>query len=342
MDRLVRAYRFFCLQSHYRKSLVFTWENLDNATVAYNKLLTRIAALKDEGEVDQAAFDEYKAKFTAAMDNDLNTSMAVTVLYDVLKAKTNDKTKLALLDSFDTVLGLKLLEKAAQLRSKQAAAAPAAGEFTVISESGEADGAVEALIRARADAKKAKKLIEESGITPGAITLRTTDNEQIKGMAAQVKNDLDALGFDVTIQTDTSPATYAAIDGGEAYDILLAPGDPSCFGADPDLLLNWWYGDNVWTRARSRWATTPAFAEVAELLAEARRGRRAAEEVERVLRHHCRQRRSVPRCPRQDRLRFLGRSVHCAQRRGPRWLQGHRHDEHVLQGRRDRQGVRLA
>ena len=47
------------------------------------------------------------------MDNDLNTSMAVTVLYDVLKAKTNDKTKLALLDSFDTVLGLKLLEKAA-------------------------------------------------------------------------------------------------------------------------------------------------------------------------------------------------------------------------------------
>ena len=80
----------------------------------------------------------------------------------------------------------------------------------------------------KTDAKKAKKLIEESGITPGAITLRTTDNEQIKGMAAQVKNDLDALGFDVTIQTDTSPATYAAIDGGEAYDILLAPGDPTC------------------------------------------------------------------------------------------------------------------
>lgn len=85
----------------------------------------------------------------------------------------------------------------------------------------------------KTDTKKAKKLIEESGITPGAITLRTTDNEQIKGMAAQVKNDLDALGFDVTIQTDTSPATYAAIDGGEAYDILLAPGDPSCFGATP-------------------------------------------------------------------------------------------------------------
>ena len=158
------AYRFFCLQSHYRKSLVFTWENLDNATVAYNKLLSKIAALKDEGEVDRAAFDEYKAKFMAAMDNDLNTSMAVTVLYDVLKAKTNDKTKLALLDSFDTVLGLKLLEKAAELRVKQAAAAPAADGFTVISESGEEDAAVEQLIRARADAKKTKNFAEADRI----------------------------------------------------------------------------------------------------------------------------------------------------------------------------------
>ena len=169
------VYRMFCLQSHYRKSLVFTWENLDNATVAYNKLLSRIAALKDEGEVEQAAFDEYKTKFTAAMDNDLNTSMAVTVLYDVLKAKTNDKTKLALLDSFDTVLGLKLLEKAAQLHSKQAAAAPA-GEFAVISESGEADAEVEALIRARADAKKAKNF----------------------GEADRIRDELKAKGIEVT------------------------------------------------------------------------------------------------------------------------------------------------
>ena len=158
------AYRFFCLQSHYRKSLVFTWENLDNATVAYNKLLARIAALKDEGDVEQAAFDEYKAKFMAAMDNDLNTSMAVTVLYDVLKAKTNDKTKLALLDSFDTVLGLKLLEKAAELRAKQTAAAPAAGGFAVVSEDGEENAEVEALIRARADAKKAKNFAEADRI----------------------------------------------------------------------------------------------------------------------------------------------------------------------------------
>ncbi len=60
-------------------------------------------------------------------------------------------------------LGLKLLEKAAALRAKQTAA-PVAGVFTVISESGETDGEVEALIRARADAKKAKNFTEADRI----------------------------------------------------------------------------------------------------------------------------------------------------------------------------------
>ena len=159
------AYRFFCMQSHYRKSLVFSWENLDNAVVAYNKLIARVAALKADGEVETAAFEELKGKFMAAMDNDLNTSMGVTVLYDVLKAKTNDATKLAVIESLDTVLGLKLVEKAAELRTKQAAAAaaPAAG-FTVVSEDGEENAEIEALIRQRADAKKAKNFAEADRI----------------------------------------------------------------------------------------------------------------------------------------------------------------------------------
>ena len=158
------AYRFFCLQSHYRKSLVFTWENLDNAVAAYNKLLAKIAALTPgKGDVDPAALEELRARFTKAMDNDLNTSMAVTVLYDVLKAKTTDATKLAALDSFDQVLGPKLTEKAAALRKTQAAA-PAAGGFTVVCEDGGQDPQVEALIRARADAKKAKNFAEADRI----------------------------------------------------------------------------------------------------------------------------------------------------------------------------------
>ena len=146
------AYRFFCLQSHYRKSLVFTWENLDNAVAAYNKLLAKIAALKDEGNVDQAVFDEYKAKFMKAMDNDLNTSMAVTVLYDVLKARTTDATKLAALADFDRVLSLDLLAHG----QKQRQADREAQE--------EGDPEIDALVRQRTEAKKAKNWAEADRI----------------------------------------------------------------------------------------------------------------------------------------------------------------------------------
>ena len=159
------AYRFFCLQSHYRKSLVFSWENLDNATVAFNKLIAKIAALDPgDGPVDEAAAAELKEKFSKAMDNDLNTSMAVTVLYDVLKTKTNGATKCAVLADFDSVLGLKLLEKATDQRKKQAQMAAQPTLFTVVSESGEEDANVEALIRRRQDAKKAKSFAEADRI----------------------------------------------------------------------------------------------------------------------------------------------------------------------------------
>ena len=158
------AYRFFSLKNNNNKSQIKSWENLDNATVAFNKLIAKIAALDPkDGAVDEAAAAELKEKFKKAMDNDLNTSMAVTVLYDVLKAKTNGATKCAVLADFDSVLGLKLLEKATEQRKKQAAA-PAAGGFTVISESGEENAEVESLIRARAEAKKAKNFVEADRI----------------------------------------------------------------------------------------------------------------------------------------------------------------------------------
>ena len=108
------AYRFFCLQSHYRKSLVFTFENLDNASIAYNKLLQKIQALKggEKEPIDKDAFASYQKAFKEALDNDLNTSLAITALYDVLKAKTNNTTKLALIEDFEKVLSLGLLEEA--------------------------------------------------------------------------------------------------------------------------------------------------------------------------------------------------------------------------------------
>ena len=155
---------------------MFSWENLHNATVAYNKLIAKVAALKVGGEVDEAALAELKAKFAAAMDNDLNTSMGVTVLYDVLKAKTTDATKLAAIDAMDAVLGLKLTEKAADVREKQAKLAAQPAVFTVVSEDGEENAEIEALIRARADAKKAKNFAE----------------------ADRIRDELKAAGIEVT------------------------------------------------------------------------------------------------------------------------------------------------
>ena len=159
------VYRFFCLQSHYRKALVFTWENLDNAKGAYEKLIRRIAALSDqEDAVDEAAVQDYRAKFIQQVGNDLNTSMGITLLYDALKAKTNDATKRAILASFDSVLGLSLLEKAAAVREKEAAASAAAqsaGGFLI---TGEGDAAVDALVLQRCEAKKAKNYAEADRI----------------------------------------------------------------------------------------------------------------------------------------------------------------------------------
>ena len=158
------AYRFFCLQSHYRKGLVFSWENLDNAAGAYQKLVAKIAALDPkDGEVDQAVLGEYQDKFRQQVGNDLNTSMAVTALYDALKAKTNGATKLAILGSFDEVLSLSLLDKAAKVREEQAKAksAQSAGGYTI---TGEGDEAIDALVLQRYEAKKAKNFAEADRI----------------------------------------------------------------------------------------------------------------------------------------------------------------------------------
>ena len=147
------AYRFFCLQSHYRKNLVFSWENLDNAESAFEKLIARISSLKSgDGEVDAAVLAELKARFTDALDNDLNTSLAVTALYDALKAKTNDATKLAAVADFDRVLSLSLIEKAEELRKKSAEPEE------------EHDERIEALLAERAAAKKAKNYAEADRI----------------------------------------------------------------------------------------------------------------------------------------------------------------------------------
>lgn len=112
------TYRMFCLQSHYRKPLEFTFDALDNVASAYDKLIKSIGKLRDEGEVDKDAFDSFKERFIDALSNDLNTSMAITIIYDVLKADINDKTKLELIKDFDFVLSIDLLAGQNQVKSK--------------------------------------------------------------------------------------------------------------------------------------------------------------------------------------------------------------------------------
>jgi len=104
------AYRLFCLQSHYKNQLVFSYESMDIAENTYNKLISRIKALKqDKAMVDKEQFEKFDNLFKEALADNLNTSNALTVLYDVLKAEINNSTKLALIESFDKVLSLDLL-----------------------------------------------------------------------------------------------------------------------------------------------------------------------------------------------------------------------------------------
>ncbi len=158
------AYRFFCLGSHYRRSLVFSFENLDNAVVSYNKLIARIAALpqKSGEEIDSTTLDALKEKFKKALDNDLNTSLAVTALYDVLKSGANTATKRAAIADFDTVLALDLLSAADRL-AKQKSEEAAKASVRVYSEDPEIR-AIEEAIDARAAAKKAKNYAEADRI----------------------------------------------------------------------------------------------------------------------------------------------------------------------------------
>ncbi|MBO4309690.1 MAG: cysteine--tRNA ligase [Lachnospiraceae bacterium] len=144
------AYRMFCLQSHYRKPLEFTFETLDNVASAYTKLLTRVANLKDDGAVDSKVFDEYDSKFKEAISDDLNTSMALTIVYDALKADTNDATKKALVASFDKVLSLGLIEGAAIKKEDN--------------NDSELESFVLAKIEERSEAKKAKDYAKADAI----------------------------------------------------------------------------------------------------------------------------------------------------------------------------------
>lgn len=113
------VYRMFCLQSHYRKPLTFSYDNLDNTAKAYNKLVKKISNLNPIGEPNMEDAQPFIDKFKENMDNDLNTSLGITSIYDVLKANISDATKIYLLNDFDKVLSLDLVKTANKLKEEK-------------------------------------------------------------------------------------------------------------------------------------------------------------------------------------------------------------------------------
>ena len=153
------AYRLFCLQSHYRKPLTFSYANLDNASAAYAKLIKRISALKKDGEADADAVKAYHAKFEEAVAQDLNTAQGLTVLYDMLKdSALSDATKLAIIADFDTVLSLGLIREDV----KEEAPAASEDDAWILEKIAERAAAKKAKNYAAADAIRAELL--EKGI----------------------------------------------------------------------------------------------------------------------------------------------------------------------------------
>ena len=102
------SYRYMVLSSHYQKPLMFSYDNLDIAENAYLKLKSKVLKLDKKEDSLSGDYDKYKEEFKEAMDNNLNTSLALTTIYNVLKSDMNDYTKLKLINEFDEVLSLDL------------------------------------------------------------------------------------------------------------------------------------------------------------------------------------------------------------------------------------------
>lgn len=147
------VYRMFCLQSHYRKPLVFKEEILNQVADTYKKLKKRIAALSTEGDIDEAVLKEWHDKFASEVGNDVNTSMGITLVYDVLKSDLSDAAKRAVIEDFDRVLSLDLLKEEKDDEVDD--------EFTTF---------VEAKIAERAEAKKNKDFAKADAIRDELLT----------------------------------------------------------------------------------------------------------------------------------------------------------------------------
>lgn len=159
------AYRYLCLNSYYHNALTFSYEILDGAEREYLKLKNKVLSLKEDGEIDTDKFNSYDNKFKEALNNNLNTSMCLTILYDVLKDNSiNESTKISLVQKFDTVLSLDLLK-----------------ENNVVVDK-ELERKVNELIEKRNSLKKEKKYEEADKV-----------RDEIKALGAEIKDTREGV-----------------------------------------------------------------------------------------------------------------------------------------------------
>lgn len=110
------SYRYFVLNSHYRKQLAFSFDSLSSSENAYNKLKSRIKNIKESVgdmiqicELSESAI-KYREEFKSCLEDDLNTANAITVLFNLLKSENvNNGEKIMLIEEFEQVLSLNLL-----------------------------------------------------------------------------------------------------------------------------------------------------------------------------------------------------------------------------------------
>ncbi|MFQ4150545.1 ABC transporter substrate-binding protein [Arthrobacter sp. LAPM80] len=113
------------------------------------------------------------------------------------------------------------------------------------------------------DAEKAKSLLAAAGVSNFKLTLTSTDTAWVKDVIPLIKKNWDAIGVTTTLEPLASSAVYAPEKvGGLNYDVVAAPGDPSVFGNDADILLSWWFRGNTWAKNRFAWNTSAEYKEV--------------------------------------------------------------------------------
>lgn len=170
------AYRLMCLQAHYRSELEFSWEGLGAALTRLKRLVMAVADFRQQAVPASEAgprFADHLARFDAAIADDLNTAVALTVLDEVIAIKKVDAgEKLAAIAVMDTVLGLGLVDlDRADLRLR-----PTSAEIT--------EAEIETVLAARKEARAAKDFAKSDALR---------DELAAKGVEVM---DGDPLGWD--------------------------------------------------------------------------------------------------------------------------------------------------